>query len=419
MEDIINRSKYRLLRQFFGYTEFREGQEEIINSIINDRDTLAIMPTGAGKSICYQLPALMKNGMTLIISPLKSLMTDQVLVLRKTGIKAAYINSSLSSDEINEILYNAANAQYKMIYVTPERLMREDFLCFARSVEISMIVIDEAHCVSEWGHDFRPQYRRINEFINELKKRPTVAAFSATATKQVREDIIISLGMNNPYELVTGFIRENLYFEIFKPANKFTKLCNILSQNEDKSIILYCLTRAIVEDLFERLSQKGFSVTKYHAGMIETERERNQFDFQNNIKNIMIATNAFGLGIHKSDISLVIHYNMPKSIENYYQEAGRAGRDGSDARCILLYSPSDVRINSFIIDKYTYNNTISAEKKRAYRKNEYARLAAVNHYCETSDCLRKTLLKYFGENITERCNKCTNCCSSFIKNSTR
>ena len=412
MEDIINKSKYRLLKAYFGHDNFKGGQEEVINSIINGTDTLTVMPTGSGKSLCFQLPALMMSGITIVVSPLIALMYEQVSYLNEIGIRAVYINSSLEWTEIEEIFVNIASGMYKMIYVAPERLIQEKFLSQITKVDISVLVVDEAHCISQWGNDFRPDYGKITEFVDKLENRPVIAAFTATATKPVREDIISSLQLRNCTEIIMGFDRKNLYFEVLNPLDKFIKLCDIIESNVSKPMIVYCLTRATVEDVYDRLTKKGILASKYHAGMSPDERKINQNDFQSCITNIMIATNAYGMGIDKPDIAVIVHYNMPKSIENYYQEAGRAGRNGCESRCIILYSTSDIRLNSYLIDKNSYNN-VSREKKNRIKKESYNRLSAINHYCMTSECLRKTLLNYFDEKSADSCGKCSNCLKKF------
>ncbi|MDD4048240.1 MAG: DNA helicase RecQ [Clostridia bacterium] len=394
---------YSVLKQYFGYDKFKKGQEELIEHILKGQDVLGIMPTGAGKSICYQIPALMSDGVTIVISPLISLMKDQVDALGEMGIKAAFINSSLSTREFRKVLSNARLGIYKLIYVAPERMETESFLQLIKTIKVSLIAVDEAHCVSQWGHDFRPSYVRIADMVDLLPQRPMVAAFTATATPQVKEDIIRLLKLSTPFVLITSFDRENLYFGVTKPENKPKFLVDYLqmSINEDKSGLIYCSTRKTVEMVSEKLDKKGFSVTKYHAGLPEKERTENQDDFLYDRKQIMVATNAFGMGIDKSNIRFVIHYNMPKNMESYYQEAGRAGRDGVASECILLFSTADIVINKFLIEKSSdsYDKT-----------GDYQKLNKMVDYCNTDNCLRKYILNYFGEmNFPSVCNNCSSC----------
>lgn len=407
-------NKYDILREFFGHENFRNGQEEIIDNILSGRDVLGIMPTGAGKSICYQIPAMLLDGITLVISPLISLMKDQVSSLTESGINAACINSSLGIQEYHEFFRRANNNEYKIIYAAPERLDTEEFLNFAESVKISMITVDEAHCVSQWGQDFRPSYLRIVEFIDKLSYRPIISAFTATATKSVKNDIADILKLADPFTLTTGFDRKNLYFGVIKPNNKYIKLTELLKKYGDKSGIVYCLSRKGVEEVCEKLNGDGFSATRYHAGLSQEERNKNQEDFIYDRKQIMVATNAFGMGIDKSNVSFVIHYNMPKNIESYYQEAGRAGRDGEPADCILLYNGQDVRTNQFLIDNNRDLNTeLSAEQLEEVRRKDMERLKFMTYYCTTSDCLRSFMLRYFGENSYAQCGNCSCCTGEF------
>ncbi len=397
---MTNKKAKELLKKYYGYDDFRRGQEEIIKHILNGRDVIAIMPTGAGKSICYQLPALMLEGVTIVVSPLISLMKDQVDTLCEMGVKAAFINSSLGASEFKQVLMDARNNKYKLIYVAPERLETESFMELIKGLNISMLAIDEAHCVSQWGHDFRPSYRKISNLIKALDSRPVVAAFTATATPEVKEDIIKLLKLKGPYILTTGFDRENLYFEVLKPAEKLTQLLQYLSKNKDKSGIIYASTRKTVDSIQERLMKKGYSVGKYHAGLTEESRTKAQEDFLCDRLQIMVATNAFGMGIDKSNISYVLHYNMPKNIEGYYQEAGRAGRDGERAECILFFSPADIVTNRLLIE-----NGSDAEKT-----GDYQRLNDMVDYCNTDKCLREYILEYFGEaGNRHKCDNCGNC----------
>ncbi|MDR2417701.1 MAG: DNA helicase RecQ [Treponema sp.] len=402
--------KYAILKNYFGFTKFRPGQEELINALLEQQDILAVMPTGAGKSLCYQTPALLLEGLTVVISPLISLMKDQVSGLSSAGIPSAYLNSSLAPDEYYETIANVRNGAYKILYIAPERLKRDDVHLLAGSLGISLLVVDEAHCISQWGHDFRPSYLLINEFIKRLNTRPTIAAFTATATDKVKNDILTTLKLDKPLVLTTGFNRENLYFEVQKPKDKFYALINYLHSHADKSGIVYCATRKTVDELHEALSIKGIAVTRYHAGLEDTERHENQDDFIYDRKPLMIATNAFGMGIDKSNVSFVIHYNMPKNIESYYQEAGRAGRDGSPADCILFYSPRDIRINEFLI-----NNSQSDEvpKDETLIAHNLSLLKAMTYYATSNDCLRSRLLAYFGEQAPSYCGNCSNCNNLF------
>lgn len=405
--------KVELLRRIFGYEEFRPGQETLIDGILSGRDVFGIMPTGGGKSICYQIPALMLPGITLVISPLISLMRDQVMALKAAGVPAAYINSTLSGPQIQAVYRNLLAGKYKIVYVAPERLDYAGFGNVVSKLHISFIAVDEAHCISQWGQDFRPSYLRIVYFINELTPRPVVGAFTATATRQVREDVERILCLKNPVRTLTGFDRPNLYFEVIHPELKDRELKQLLSSRKDKSGIIYCSTRKKVETVCEMLRDLGYRATRYHAGLEEGERTANQEDFLYDRKNIMVATNAFGMGIDKSNVSYVIHYNMPKSIEAYYQEAGRAGRDGSDADCILLYNLSDVNTAYFLINNGTENEELSPEQLELIRKQDLSRLEAMVGYCKTQTCLRGYILEYFGQKHPEICGNCGTCKGQF------
>ncbi len=406
--------KLQTLEHYFGYTSFREGQEPIIDALLSGSDVVGIMPTGAGKSICYQVPALMREGITLVISPLISLMKDQVSALVQSGVSAAFINSTLTPRQSELALYRAENGIYRIIYVAPERLTTPSFLQFAMNADISMVIVDEAHCVSQWGQNFRPSYLKIAEFIGSLPKRPVAAAFTATATRRVREDIVNLLGLDRPMVTTTGFDRPNLYFEVIKPKDKFTALTSFLSLNRGKSGIVYCATRKLVEEVSDRLTQEGWNAGRYHAGLADAERNSAQELFIRDECPIMVATNAFGMGIDKSNVAFVVHYNMPKNMESYYQEAGRAGRDGQPAECVLLYSGRDVRLNTFLIEKSFEENTeLDEETAEALKANELELLKQMTFYCTSKYCYRKFILKYFGEYPDfENCGNCSNCTQS-------
>ena len=399
-----------ILKQYFGYDSFRPGQDELVQAILSGRDTLGIMPTGAGKSICYQVPALALPGLTLVISPLISLMKDQVGALNEAGVPAACINSALSFEEMRDALYFAGRGEYKLLYVAPERLTAPFFLDFARRVPISMVTVDEAHCISQWGQDFRPSYLKILDFLAALPQRPLVSAFTATATAEVRDDIIRALGLEDPFVITTGFDRPNLYFAVEKPSSKPSALLAHLLQRRDKSGIVYCSTRKTVEEVCDMLLSRGLPATRYHAGLDPEERLANQDDFLYDRKTIMVATNAFGMGIDKPNVRFVIHYNMPKDLESYYQEAGRAGRDGLPSRCILLYSGTDVRTIRFFIDKeMEADNGLPADVKAEAARKAEERLKYMTFYSTTQKCLRRFMLNYFGEAAPEKCGNCS-CC---------
>ena len=408
----IYKTPKEVLKAVFGYDSFRQGQESVINAVLDGRDILAVMPTGAGKSLCYQVPAMLLSGITLVISPLISLMQDQVKALNEAGVDAAFINSSLSEKEMHDTFKNASKGQYKIIYVAPERLMSEGFVRLAKGVEISMITVDEAHCISQWGQDFRPSYMDIAEFVNVLDKRPIISAFTATATQSVREDIICSLGLTNPYFLVTGFDRENLFFQVDKPQSKDRFILDYLDRHKGESGIIYCATRKNVDSLYTLLKKRNISVAKYHAGMSIEERKKMQDDFVFDYTSIVIATNAFGMGIDKSNVRFVIHYNMPSSMENYYQEAGRAGRDGLNSECILLFSPQDIIINRFLLEHKDFSD-IDPIDAMTIRERDIKRLQIMEGYCYTTECLRNYILKYFGEDPKKPCEDCGNCLRQF------
>ena len=404
---------YEVLKKYFGYESFREGQQELITNILESHDVLGIMPTGAGKSICYQVPAVMLEGITLVISPLISLMKDQVGTLNEAGIRAAYLNSSLSYAQYRKALSLARGYTYKIIYVAPERLMSDEFLSFAKEMKISMVCVDEAHCVSQWGQDFRPHYLHIREFLKEMPQRPIVSAFTATATTQVKEDILQLLDMKDPYTITTGFDRKNLYFAVEKPKDKYQALLHYVKQHTEDAGIVYCLSRKTVEEVCDRLCADGFAATRYHAGLSDAERMNNQDDFIYDRKTIMVATNAFGMGIDKSNVRFVVHFNMPKNMESYYQEAGRAGRDGEQADCILLYSGKDVRLNQFLIEQGSGHEDMEEAVRMELQQKEKERLKSMTFYCTIPSCLRHYMLKYFGEESDGFCGSCSNCLTQY------
>lgn len=391
----------QILQEYFGYSEFKPGQELIIDEILSGNDVLGIMPTGAGKSLCFQVPALALEGTAIVISPLISLMKDQVDTLNEMGIKAAFINSSLNMQEFRDITAKAQNGEYKLLYIAPERLETESFWGLLSKLNISLIAVDEAHCISEWGHDFRPSYTKISEMIARLPRRPVVVALTATATTQVKHDIVRLLKLQQPYILITGFDRENLYFAVEKPKKKFDSLLKYVKKNVANSGIIYCSTRKTVESVCKQLNENGISATRYHAGLTDGERIANQEAFIFDKAQVIVATNAFGMGIDKSNTRYVIHYNMPKTMENYYQEAGRSGRDGERAECILFFSAADIITNKLLIE----NSGSNMDKT-----NEYKKLQEMVDYCNTDSCLRRYILSYFGEDNSPReCDNCGSC----------
>ena len=398
------------LKQYFGYDSLRTGQEELINGILAGHDVLGIMPTGAGKSLCYQLPALMLNGITLVISPLISLMSDQVKALNQAGVHAAYINSSLTENQIRMALSYASQGRYKIIYVAPERLNTPRFLDFACNADISMLTVDEAHCISQWGQDFRPSYLEIAGFLTRLPRRPIVSAFTATATERVKNDIVASLGLNNPVTMVTGFDRPNLFFRVVTRrggSQKDNSIINYVKKHEDESGIIYCATKKNVDKLYTLLNEQGISAGRYHAGLSNEERKQNQEDFTYDRIRVMVATNAFGMGIDKSNVRYVLHYNMPQSLEYYYQEAGRAGRDGEEAECVLFFSKQDIMINKFLLQNKASAGDMASDMQKT--ANDQRKLQQMINYCETDKCLREFILSYFGDTTPCICNKCSNC----------
>ena len=411
----MNIDKSALLKQYFGHADFRPGQEALIDALLSGRDALGVMPTGAGKSICYQLPALALPGLTLVISPLISLMKDQVTALREAGLPAAFVNSTVSPREARETYHLAEKGIYKLIYVAPERLSAGDFAAFARQSAISLIAVDEAHCVSQWGQDFRPSYLGIADFVASLEKRPVVGAFTATATSQVKDDIEKLLALRDPARVTTGFDRPNLFFDVARPRRKDDWLARFIAEREGQSGIVYCATRKGVEAVCEKLIRQGVPAARYHAGLDDEERRRAQEDFVYDRARVMVATNAFGMGIDKSNVSFVVHYNMPKNLESYYQEAGRAGRDGSPAQCVLLFSEGDVQTARFLIENGGENEALSDAERETVRRQDQARLSAMTRYCRTTGCLRANLLRYFGEAAPARCDNCGNCAARFVR----
>ena len=401
--------KLEVLSRYFGYTQFRGAQEELIDAVLSGRDVLGVMPTGGGKSLCYQIPALLLPGITLVISPLISLMQDQVLALKSVGVPAAYLNSSLSLEQQSLVLRNLRQGRYKILYAAPERLLGEGFLAMAREVPISLVAVDEAHCISQWGQDFRPSYLKIPEFLQTLPQRPVVSAYTATATPTVRRDIQKCLNLRNPLVKVTGFDRPNLRFEVRTPDSKRGTLLTLLALRKDKSGIVYCSTRKEVDSVCSFLLDKHFAAARYHAGLPDELRRKNQEDFLYDRKTVMVATNAFGMGIDKSNVSYVIHYNMPQSMESYYQEAGRAGRDGEPAECILLFGKRDIVTAKFLIEKSYEESELPEEDRALLKQQDMKRLWDMVDYCQTPGCLRQYILSYFGQYNTPKCGNCGNC----------
>lgn len=398
---MLNKAR-QILQKFYGYEDFRPGQKKVVESLLNKNDTVAIMPTGAGKSICFQIPALLFEGVTLVISPLISLMKDQVDSLRQLGIAAVYINSSVSKAQLYKDLQNISAGFYKIIYIAPERLTSEYLPDSFKNLNISMVAVDEAHCLSQWGHDFRPSYRNILNFTNSLRIKPIISAFTATATPEVKTDIINLLGLKQPNVFVTGFDRPNLYFSVLRGEVKDKFVIDYVKKHQDEAGIIYVGTRKDVDALQVLLEIKGIKAGRYHAGMTDEERNQMQEDFLYDNLSVMVATNAFGMGIDKPNVRYVIHYNMPKNMEAYYQEAGRAGRDGLSGNCILLYSPQDTQLQKFLISKST--------ESEIRQQLEYKRLQSMVDYCHTPQCLRAFILHYFGEfNVEEHCDNCSNC----------
>ena len=407
--------KYTALKTYFGHTAFRPGQEAVIDALLAGRDVLAVMPTGAGKSACYQIPAVLRRGGTLVVSPLISLMQDQVAALREAGIPAACIHSGQAEETYREIVSSALDGAFRILYVAPERLETDSFLHLALRLDVGLVAVDEAHCVSQWGQDFRPSYLKIADFLARLPRRPVVGAFTATATEQVKADIAALLGLRDPLTLTTGFDRPNLYFAVARPRDKERYVEEYILDHPGKSGIVYCATRKSVESLCRQLRAAGIPATRYHAGLEAGERQKNQEDFVYDRRRVMVATNAFGMGIDKSNVSFVLHYNMPKNLENYYQEAGRAGRDGEKAECILLFSLGDVQTARYFIDNNTDNEDLTPAQAGTVRARELERLDRMVAYCKTTRCLRGVLLEYFGEHHPGKCGNCGNCCGDFVE----
>ena len=402
-------TKVEALNRYFGHSGFRPAQETLIDELLAGRDVLGVMPTGAGKSICFQIPALLLDGVTLVVSPLISLMKDQVAQLRQGDIPAAFINSSLTSGQYREVLRRVAVGRYKIIYVAPERLGTADFLEFAMDTQIALVAVDEAHCVSQWGQDFRPSYLKIAGFIEQLRNRPAIGAFTATATADVKSDIVRLLGLQQPLSLTTGFDRPNLYFGVEKPKDRSNFFHELIAKRDGLCGIVYCSTRRAVDTVCAELRRRGVSASRYHAGLEDVERRLNQDDFIHGRISVMVATNAFGMGIDKPDVRYVVHYNMPKNMEGYYQEAGRAGRDGEPSECILLFSEEDIKTAEYFIRESGQNNELTDRERSLIRRLDSQRLDKMIRYCEIESCLRSYILRYFGEKQKGRCGNCSIC----------
>ncbi len=402
-------TKQEVLKTCFGYDTFRDGQEPLIDALLAGRDALGVMPTGAGKSLCFQVPALIRTGVALVVSPLISLMKDQVAALKAAGVAAAYINSSLTAGQQREALRRARLGAYRIVYVAPERLDVPDFVAFAKAAQISLIAVDEAHCVSQWGQDFRPSYLKIADFVAGLPTRPPVGAYTATATPQVKADMARLLRLQNPETRVTGFDRPNLRLICQRPRDKFAALMRVVGRHAGESGIVYCQTRKAVEEVTARLLAEGIAATRYHAGLADDERMRNQDDFQYDRRAVIVATNAFGMGIDKSNVSFVAHYNMPRSMESYYQEAGRAGRDGSPAECVLLYGGQDVITGRWMIEHSEPNPELTQDEQAELFRRDMERLKQMTFYCNGKKCLRQYILNYFGEKAGGNCGNCSVC----------
>lgn len=407
--------KFKILKEYFGYSEFKEGQETLIEASTQGKDVLGIMPTGSGKSICFQVPALLLEGLSIVISPLLSLMKDQVNALKLNNVPATSLHSMLSSSEFYERVQEIKNNQFRILYVSPERLSNNAFLQVVRNLKVSFIVVDEAHCISQWGSDFRPSYLKIHDFIAKLKQRPVIAAYTATATKRVQDDIISVLGLRDPLIVKTGLNRENLILSIEKTKDGISVIKRFIKEHKNDAGIIYCNTRKNVDLVYESLFNEGLQVAKYHAGLNSQERVNSQNEFIFDQVKIIVATNAFGMGIDKSNVRYVIHHNMPKDIESYYQEIGRAGRDGETAHCVLLYDSADYRVNKFILQQSKQNEELSLEDQQTVLENSMERLRVINSYAHTTDCLKSFILKYFGEYTLNRCETCSNCKNEYIE----
>ena len=405
--------KLTALKQYFGHDGFRPGQQALVDGLLAGRDVFGVMPTGGGKSVCYQLPALLRPGVTLVISPLISLMKDQVAALEQAGVPAACLNSSLDAAEMADVMAKARGGAYKLLYIAPERLASPGFRALAAALTIPVVAVDEAHCISQWGQDFRPSYLRITEFVRGLPRRPVVSAFTATATREVRDDILDMLELREPTVVTTGFDRSNLFFAVQTPKDRYGAVRKYLENHPGESGIIYCLTRKNVEEVCQNLIRDGFPVTRYHAGLSDEERRKNQEDFIYDRAPVMVATNAFGMGIDKSNVRFVLHLGMPKNLEAYYQEAGRAGRDGEPAECILYYSGQDVITNQFFIERGQADAGLDPAMRQIIRERDEERLRKMTFYCFTNDCLRAYILRYFGEYGENYCGNCANCLTQF------
>ena len=405
----VHPTEREILKKYYGFERFREGQEKAIGAIREGRDVLVIMPTGGGKSICYQVPALMGEGLTIVISPLISLMQDQVRSLVENGIPAAYINSSLTEGQISKVLANLSCGKYRLLYIAPERLVSRSLLRVVQEIPITLVAVDEAHCISQWGQDFRPSYLKIPEFIRSFGKRPPICALTATATPKVRSDIISMLDLRDPVDVMTGFDRKNLYFSVLEPPNKTRELVRLLKQYPDMPGIVYCSTRKSVDTVWDHLRLCGFKAARYHAGLSDEERKESQEAFIYDRVWVLVATNAFGMGIDKANVRFVIHYNMPGDLESYYQEAGRAGRDGERADCHLLFSRGDIQTQHYFIENMGENAQLEESELLQVQKNARQRLQYMIRYAKTQDCLRYTILKYFGEEAPKHCGFCLRC----------
>ncbi|MCQ2463683.1 MAG: ATP-dependent DNA helicase [Clostridia bacterium] len=400
--------KYRALKKYFGYTSFRQGQEQIIDSILSGRDTVGVLPTGTGKSVCYQLPAVMLKGVTLVISPLISLMNDQVKNLNAKNIKALALNSLIPKGKTERLYKSIINGEYTLLYVAPERLFNEGFLKLCGSIDIPLAVVDEAHCVCQWGMDFRPEYLKIADFIARLPKRPCVAAFTASATPDIRSGIEKILKLNEPCKVVTGFDRPNLFFDVIQTGSKLAKTAQLLKKKQGSKIV-YCSTRRQTDEIYNYLTANGFNAASYHAGLDSLHRQNAREKFISGEKEIIVATNAFGMGIDKPDVRLVLHYNMPPDVESYYQQAGRAGRDGLAAECILLYSPPARKTHEFLIENSETNPELDKKQQDEHKAMRYKRLDDMELYCRGNVCFRKYILNYFGQESDDECDYCGYC----------